>query len=58
MHGVFKAGVIVEDFDRVIAQLRTRGVEIAFGPFPARDKQRANAIVRDNAGNLIQFIAK
>lgn len=58
VHGFFKAGVIVEDFDRTVAALRTRGVEIAFGPFPKSSTQRANVIVRDNAGNLIQFFGK
>jgi catechol 2,3-dioxygenase-like lactoylglutathione lyase family enzyme len=58
VHGIFKAGVIVEDFDRTIANLRARNVPIAFGPFPARDGQRANVIIRDNSGNLIQFFGK
>jgi hypothetical protein len=25
------------------------------GPFPPRKDQRANALIQDNAGNLIQF---
>jgi catechol 2,3-dioxygenase-like lactoylglutathione lyase family enzyme len=58
VHGVFKAGVVVDDFDRTVAMLRERGVDIAIGPFPARDGQRANVIVRDNSGNLIQFFGK
>jgi catechol 2,3-dioxygenase-like lactoylglutathione lyase family enzyme len=53
--GMLKAGAIVADLDRTLATLRERGVSIAFGPFPARAGQRANFIVRDNAGNLIQF---
>jgi catechol 2,3-dioxygenase-like lactoylglutathione lyase family enzyme len=55
VHGIFKAGIVVEDFDRTIATLRARGVQIAIGPFPATAEQRANAIIRDNAGNYIQF---
>jgi hypothetical protein len=58
VHGMFKAGVIVDDFDRTLALLKERGVPIAFGPFPAHANQRANAIIRDNAGNLIQFFGK
>lgn len=50
----FKAGLIVEDFDRTSAALRTRSIEIAFGPYPKSATKRANAI-RDNSGNLIQF---
>ena len=57
-HGIFKAGFVVEDFDASIARLRARGVEIAYGPFPARNGQRANAVIRDNAGNLIQLFAR
>jgi catechol 2,3-dioxygenase-like lactoylglutathione lyase family enzyme len=58
IHGIFKAGLIVDDFDATVAQLRARNVEIAFGPYPARSGPRANVIVRDNAGNLIQFFGK
>jgi len=56
--GIFKAGVIVDDFDKTVAMLKARHVEIAFGPFPKRADQRANVIVKDNAGNLIQFFWK
>jgi len=58
VHGVFKAGVIVDDFDKTLAMLRARGVEIFIGPFPAGANQRANLIIKDNAGNLIQFFGK
>jgi catechol 2,3-dioxygenase-like lactoylglutathione lyase family enzyme len=56
VYGMFKAGVIVADLDATLAALRARGVEIAMGPFPASKEQRANAIIRDNAGNFIQVI--
>lgn len=55
IHGIFKAGVIVEDFEKTVAMLKARHVEIAFGPYPKKSNQRANVIVKDNAGNLIQF---
>ena len=55
IHGFFKAGVIVDDFDKALATLRARGVTIAMGPFPASETQRANVIIRDNGGNLIQI---
>jgi len=55
VHGVFKVGVIVSDFEKTLSTLKARHVEIAFGPYPARPGQRANVIVRDNAGNLIQL---
>jgi hypothetical protein len=55
VHGIVKAGLVVRDFDALLARLRARQARIAFGPYPARPDQRANAIVEDNAGNLIQF---
>ena len=58
VHGVFKVGVVVEDYARLLDVLKAREVNIAFGPYPARVGQRANLIVRDNAGNLIQFFEK
>lgn len=58
VHGIFKAGVIVDDFDKTVAALKARHVEIAIGPFAKRANQRANVIVKDNAGNLIQFFGK
>jgi catechol 2,3-dioxygenase-like lactoylglutathione lyase family enzyme len=58
VHGVFKVGVIVADYPATLGTLKARGVEIAYGPFPARGDQRANVIVRDNAGNLIQLFAR
>jgi catechol 2,3-dioxygenase-like lactoylglutathione lyase family enzyme len=58
VHGVFKAGVVVTDFDRTLRILKERNVPIAYGPFPAREGRRANAIIRDNSGNLIQFFGQ
>jgi catechol 2,3-dioxygenase-like lactoylglutathione lyase family enzyme len=55
VHGFFKAGVVVDDFDATVVRLKARGVAIAMGPYPKTAEQRANVIVRDNAGNLIQF---
>ena len=55
VHGLFKAGVVIRNFDAVLAELRARGVEIAMGPWPARADQPANVIIKDNAGNLIQI---
>lgn len=58
LHGLMKAGIIVEDFDRTVASLRAANVTFAFGPFPARTGQRANAIIRDPEGNLIQIFGR
>jgi catechol 2,3-dioxygenase-like lactoylglutathione lyase family enzyme len=54
--GMFKAGVLVKDLDKTLKSLAARGVQPALGPFPARPDQPANAIIRDNAGNLIQIL--
>ena len=57
-HGIVKVGILVDDFDKTLANLRARGVTIAMGPWPKRPDQPANMIVKDNAGNLIQFFGK
>jgi catechol 2,3-dioxygenase-like lactoylglutathione lyase family enzyme len=57
-HGLFKVGVLVTDLDKTLEKLAARGVPVAFGPFPAQPNQRANAIIRDNAGNFIQLFEK
>jgi catechol 2,3-dioxygenase-like lactoylglutathione lyase family enzyme len=58
VRGIFKVGVIVDSLAKTLAILRSRQVPIAFGPFPAKPGAMANAIVRDNAGNLIQFFGR
>jgi hypothetical protein len=55
VQGIFKVGLEVIDFDHTLAVLRERGVIIAYGPYPASATQRANVIIKDNAGNLIQI---
>jgi catechol 2,3-dioxygenase-like lactoylglutathione lyase family enzyme len=57
-HGFTKAGFMVEDLDRTLVALRERSVEIAYGPFPKRADQRANVIIKDNGGNLIQLFGR
>ena len=57
-HGIFKVGFVVEGYDHLLTTLRQRQVPIALGPFPARADQRANFIIRDNAGNMLQFFGK
>lgn len=59
IHGVTKAGLIVDDFDTTLALLRERHVPILMGPFPAHDStEMRNFIIEDNARNLIQFFGK
>jgi hypothetical protein len=58
VHGFFKAGIIVDDFDELVAALKKRNVPIFLGPFPSNNGQRTNLIIKDNSGNLIQFFGK
>lgn len=58
LHGFMKAGFVVEDFDKAIAAFRATSVPFAYGLYPARPGQRANAIVRDPEGNLIQIFGR
>ena len=55
-HGIAKAGILVADFERTVAALRSRGVTFFAGPYPARPGQRANVMFRDNAGNMLQVL--
>ena len=55
IQGFSKAGALVRDFDRTVATLRARGVEMVMGPYPPRETMRANVVFKDNAGNLIQL---
>jgi catechol 2,3-dioxygenase-like lactoylglutathione lyase family enzyme len=58
IHGIFKVGMVIDEYDRALETLRSRGVTFAMGPFPARDGFPANAIFRDNEGNYVQVIAR
>ena len=42
-HGLFKSGLVVDDLDRTLAALKARGVPIAIGPFPARERSGATS---------------
>lgn len=53
--GIMKAGFIARDYEAALARLRIQKADIAYGPFPAQPGQRANVIIRDNDGNLIQL---
>ena len=58
VYGIVKAGFVVDDFDATVERLRSRGVEILYGPFPAQADQRANLLVRDVDGNLLQIFGE
>ena len=48
----------IEKLNETLAAFRERHIDIAYGPFPARPNQRANVIVRDDAGNMIQVFGR
>jgi catechol-2,3-dioxygenase len=56
--GIFKYGVVVEDYDATLAAIRARNIPIVIGPFPKRADQPANFMIRDNSGTYIQFLGK
>lgn len=58
VHGIFKVGVTVDDFDATIAAIRARGISIVIGPFAKRPDQPANAVIQDNMGTYIQIFGK
>jgi len=58
LHGFSKAGFFVDDFDRALATLVARKVDIAYGPYPGKENGLKNVILRDNAGNLIQVFGR
>jgi catechol 2,3-dioxygenase-like lactoylglutathione lyase family enzyme len=55
-HGIAKAGLMVPDFAKTVAALRSRGVTFFGGPYSARPGQRANVMFKDNAGNMLQIL--
>jgi hypothetical protein len=59
IHGFTKSGLIVDNFDKTLEMLRARNVSTLMGPFQAHDPTGLrNFIIKDNAGNLIQFFGK
>lgn len=53
--GLMKAGFIAKDYETTLARLQSAKADIAYGPYPAQGGQRANVIIRDNEGNLLQL---
>jgi catechol 2,3-dioxygenase-like lactoylglutathione lyase family enzyme len=56
VYGLFKGGIVVDDFEKTVATLRARGVDIVDGPRPTKPDQPANVTIRDNAGNRIALL--
>ena len=58
VYGIMKVGLVVDDLEKTLATLKARGVPIFLGPFPARGNIKSNALIKDNAGNLIQLFGR
>ena len=58
IHGIFKVGFHVGDIDAVYQAVKERGVAITYDFIQAKDIDLRTFIIRDNAGNLIQFFGK
>lgn len=56
--GLFKVGVIVDNYDAVLQRIRDRGIPFDFGPFPGGNGQRPNFAIRDPDKTLIQFFGR
>jgi catechol 2,3-dioxygenase-like lactoylglutathione lyase family enzyme len=56
--GVFKIGLIVDDADHTMQRLQANGVQIANGPWTDEELQMRAFFIRDNEGNIIQFLSK
>jgi hypothetical protein len=58
VHGIFKSGIFVDDLDQAWEQLKSRQVAVAFGPFFDKAMQCRMFAIRDNNGNIVQFLGK
>jgi len=58
VHGIFKLGFTVRNFESVFADLKRKGVKIDFEITPLNDLGLRAFGIRDLDGNLIQFFGK
>jgi len=58
VRGISKAGFFVTDIEKIEADLNARGVEFVSHLFSDNDLHLKSFIVRDNAGNYIQFMER
>jgi catechol 2,3-dioxygenase-like lactoylglutathione lyase family enzyme len=58
VHGIFKIGITVADFDAVYRRVKARGVSIRADVFSDQALGLRSVIVRDADGNLIQFFGR
>jgi catechol 2,3-dioxygenase-like lactoylglutathione lyase family enzyme len=58
IHGMFKTGIVVDDAQRVHANLAKKGARFRGDIFDDEALDMSAFIVEDNNGNLIQFFSK
>lgn len=58
IYGVFKVGLMVQDADHTLERLKANGVQIANGPYTDDALRVRSFFVRDNEGNIIQFLSR
>lgn len=58
LHGIFKAGIFVDDLGAAWNEFKARSVTIAFEPFFDASMQCRMFAVRDNNGDILQFFGK
>jgi hypothetical protein len=55
VHGLFKAGIFIDDLQSLWSELKSREIAIAFEPFFDEAMQCSMFAVRDIKGNILQF---
>jgi catechol 2,3-dioxygenase-like lactoylglutathione lyase family enzyme len=58
VHGILKSGVFVDDLDRTFEVLKSRNVSFAFDIFHDKSMECRMFAIRDNNGNIIQFLGE
>lgn len=58
LHGIFKVGLQVSDFDGALARLRATGVELVGEPIDDLEGGVRFVLFRDVAGNLLQLFGE
>jgi len=58
IHGILKSGVFVDDLDVAFEALKSRKVSFAFEIFHDKSMGCRMFAIRDNNGNILQFLGK
>lgn len=58
VHGILKAGIVVDDLDATLKELKARGVAMAFETFYDKAMDSRMFAIGDNNGNILQFFGK